>query len=144
MSGSQQDSVQANGGIVERGVGFISPLSLSVLSHLPERRRAYVPGVRTLSVQAQYFRSCTDYESYVEHNIFLADINNERPVKNATYKQNMISLNRFVMIMFVTRTPFLPSPPHPHNNNNLKKARGNGWRKSEEVLGGTWKLLCTD
>jgi len=61
---------------------------------------AYADGVRNYSVQAQYFRSPLDYDTYLEKNIFLADINNERPVKNETYKQNLISLNEFVMIMF--------------------------------------------
>jgi hypothetical protein len=50
-----------------------------------------VPGVRDISVQAQYFRSTLDYNRYVADNIFLADINNERPVKNATYYQVALS-----------------------------------------------------
>lgn len=49
-------------------------------------RRAYVPGVKDVSVQAQYFRSTTDYSRYLADNIFLADINNEREDKNYTYK----------------------------------------------------------
>ena len=37
----------------------------------------------------------------MERNIFLADINNERPRKNETYKKNLMSLNKFVMIRYV-------------------------------------------
>ncbi len=37
---------------------------------------------------------------YEKHNIFLADINNDRAVKNATYRENLASLRRFVMFRF--------------------------------------------
>ncbi len=56
--------------------------------------------MRDISVQAQYFRSTLDYNRYVTDNIFLADINNERPVKNATYYQ--VALRNF----------FEPARPH--------------------------------
>jgi len=61
---------------------------------------AYAPGVNDISVQAQYFRSTVDYQRYLERNIFLADINNEHETKNQTYKDNLISLNHFALIMF--------------------------------------------
>lgn len=49
---------------------------------------------------AQYFRDPAELDAYLENSNFLADVNNERAVKNATYKENLSSLNRFAMFMF--------------------------------------------
>ena len=51
-------------------------------------------------VPAQYFRNPEDLENYLEHSNFLADLNNERKVKNNTYKENIKKLERFVMYVF--------------------------------------------
>ncbi len=40
-------------------------------------------------VPAQYYRNPADYEKYLEFSNFLADINNERPIKNEQYKANI-------------------------------------------------------
>lgn len=56
--------------------------------------------VQSRLVPAQYFRDVNEYDSYLEHSNFLADINNERELKNALYKSNLKSLNRFGMFMF--------------------------------------------
>lgn len=56
--------------------------------------------VQSRLVPAQYFRDVHEYDSYLEHSNFLADINNERKEKNALYKSNLKSLNRFGMFMF--------------------------------------------
>ncbi|KFY12832.1 hypothetical protein V492_03643 [Pseudogymnoascus sp. VKM F-4246] len=39
-------------------------------------------------------------ENYLEHSNFLADINNEREVKNEAYAENLKSLENFVMYLF--------------------------------------------
>ncbi|KAJ5588077.1 hypothetical protein N7537_010755 [Penicillium hordei] len=59
-------------------------------------------------VPAQYFRDPEELESYLEHSNFLADINNERAVKNEKYKKNLASLNRFAMFMFEEDTVAVP------------------------------------
>jgi palmitoyl-protein thioesterase len=46
---------------------------------------------------AAYWKDPYHYPKYLTDNIFLADINNERPVKNATYKKNLLSLNALVL-----------------------------------------------
>ncbi|RAL09046.1 palmitoyl-protein thioesterase family protein [Aspergillus homomorphus CBS 101889] len=61
-------------------------------------------------VPAQYFRpeagdhsgegGESEMELYLRHSNFLADVNNERSVKNATYKENLTRLDKFVMFMF--------------------------------------------
>ena len=51
-------------------------------------------------VPAQYFRDAEDLDAYLEGSNFLADVNNEREVKNETYKANMKKLERFAMYVF--------------------------------------------
>ena len=59
-------------------------------------------------VPAQYYRDPEDLENYFEYSNFLADINNERKVKNDTYKENMKKLGRFAMFMFAEDTTVVP------------------------------------
>jgi len=56
--------------------------------------------IQSRLVPAQYYRNIDDFENYLEHSNFLADINNERPHKNATYKKNLAELENFVMVLF--------------------------------------------
>lgn len=64
--------------------------------------------MQTRLVPAQYFRKEEELEKYLESSNFLADVNNERKVKNATYKENMMRLQRFVMFMFGDDTTVIP------------------------------------
>ncbi|KAI5294437.1 hypothetical protein KEM52_004025 [Ascosphaera acerosa] len=59
-------------------------------------------------VPAQYFRDPEDMSNYLEYSNFLADINNERPIKNDTYRDNLLRLNRFAMYMFADDTVAVP------------------------------------
>ncbi|EER24662.1 Palmitoyl protein thioesterase containing protein [Coccidioides posadasii C735 delta SOWgp] len=56
--------------------------------------------VQSRFVPAQYFRDPEELDQYLLHSNFLADINNEREIKNEQYKRNLISLNKFAMYMF--------------------------------------------
>lgn len=56
--------------------------------------------VQSRLVPAQYFRDPEELDAYLEHSNFLADVNNEHTNKNAAYKKNLSSLNRFAMFMF--------------------------------------------
>eukprot|EP01013_Petalomonas_cantuscygni_P019986 TRINITY_DN38102_c0_g1_i1.p1 TRINITY_DN38102_c0_g1~~TRINITY_DN38102_c0_g1_i1.p1 ORF type:complete len:296 (+),score=60.65 TRINITY_DN38102_c0_g1_i1:78-965(+) len=69
---------------------------------------AYAPGINTLSVQAQYFRDPMQRDAYLANNVFLPDINNELPTKNATYKRHLVSLQHFVLIQFTEDTTVVP------------------------------------
>ncbi|OBT66146.1 hypothetical protein VE03_05162 [Pseudogymnoascus sp. 23342-1-I1] len=51
-------------------------------------------------VPAQYFRDPEDMENYLANSNFLADINNEREVKNEGYARNLRTLENFVMYLF--------------------------------------------
>ncbi|RDL33788.1 uncharacterized protein BP5553_08156 [Venustampulla echinocandica] len=64
--------------------------------------------VQSRLVPAQYFRDPTQMEAYLEHSNFLADINNERVLKNQTYKKNLEKLERFVMYTFEDDTTVIP------------------------------------
>ena len=46
--------------------------------------------------------------SYKTHNVFLADINNDRDTKNPLYKDNLASLEKFVMFRFKHDTTVVP------------------------------------
>merc|ERR1719187_135279 len=59
---------------------------------------AYVEFVQDILVQAQYWHDPLQFDTYVEKSQFIADINNERPLKNASYAVNLASLENFVMV----------------------------------------------
>lgn len=60
-------------------------------------------------IQAQYFRNPTRYEEYLVANRFLPDINNEVPgQRNATYKDNLTSLNSLVLVIFAKDKTVVP------------------------------------
>lgn len=69
--------------------------------------------VQSHLVPAQYFRATNEStgepaEEYLEYSNFLADINNERELKNVTYAKNLASLDRFVMYVFDEDTTVIP------------------------------------
>ncbi|XP_061111674.1 palmitoyl-protein thioesterase 1-like isoform X2 [Conger conger] len=61
---------------------------------------AYTDIVQKRIVQAQYWHDPLNEELYRTHSLFLADINQERAV-NETYKKNLKSLDKFVMVKFL-------------------------------------------
>merc|ERR1711916_135452 len=69
---------------------------------------AYEKFVQDHLVQAQYWKDPEEIPKYLEVSQFLADINNERQTKNATYKENLIKLNKFVMVKFTEDTMVQP------------------------------------
>lgn len=64
--------------------------------------------VQNRLVPAQYYRDPAKLEEYLENSNFLADINNERVLKNQTYKENLEKLERFVMYTFEDDTTVVP------------------------------------
>lgn len=64
-------------------------------------------------VPAQYFKATNDttgepVDEYLESSNFLADINNERVLKNVTYAENLARLDNFVMYLFEDDTTVIP------------------------------------
>ncbi|KWU42591.1 alpha/beta-hydrolase, partial [Rhodotorula sp. JG-1b] len=114
-----------------------SPFSFCRLMHLSLiREGVYSPWAQRNLIPAQYFRDPDRIDEYLDRNDFLRDINNERrgdrqPYgggvevgltveaeagnstgrrRNATYKENFKSLNRFVMFRFSNDLTVVP--PH--------------------------------
>merc|ERR1712168_1000902 len=59
---------------------------------------AYVDFVQNILVQAQYWHDPLHFDTYVEKSQFIAEINNEKAVKNESYAVNLASLKNFVMV----------------------------------------------
>lgn len=57
---------------------------------------------------AQYWRNPFDLTSYLDKSLFLADINNEREIKNQTYKDHILSLNKMLLIYSTVDTLIKP------------------------------------
>jgi len=61
---------------------------------------AYVSWIQEFLVQAEYWNDPLDQDNYLNYNVFLPDINNEKEKKNDTYKQNLMALQNFVLVKF--------------------------------------------
>lgn len=68
----------------------------------------YDPWIQSFQVQAEYWHDPLDEALYLSNSAYIADINNARPLKNATYKANLASLKNFVMVMFSEDTVVIP------------------------------------
>lgn len=69
---------------------------------------AYNSFVQKRLVQAEYWHDPLKEQKYKEKSVFLADINNEKSPRNETYRQNLLNLNKFVMIMFEDDSMVIP------------------------------------
>jgi len=72
------------------------------------RLGAYDDYVQSFLTQAEYWKDPYHLPEYLEKSVFLADINNERTTKNQTYKENLITLENFVMVKFGNDTMVQP------------------------------------
>lgn len=61
-----------------------------------------------LTPGTRYWQDPLNEAEYLSKSVFLADINNARPEKNATYRANMITLNAFVMVLFLNDSMVQP------------------------------------
>ncbi|EGC30795.1 hypothetical protein DICPUDRAFT_157425 [Dictyostelium purpureum] len=69
---------------------------------------AYDEYVQNNLVPAEYWQDPLQYSKFLEKSIFLADINNMKDVKNQTYKDNLLSLNKFALTLFLNDTIVIP------------------------------------
>jgi len=72
------------------------------------RAAAYAPFARSNVVQAQYFRDPGRVSAYLASNPFLPDVNNELAEKKASYRANLLALERLVLIRFANDTIVVP------------------------------------
>jgi len=61
---------------------------------------AYVGWIQRLLVQAQYWHDPLAEKEYTDGSLFLSDINNQGETKNQTYKDNLIGLEKLVLVKF--------------------------------------------
>ncbi|KAK0386023.1 hypothetical protein NLU13_5860 [Sarocladium strictum] len=100
---------QHNGIIEFRACGTTDWLCRSAMALL--RFNTWSTLVQNRLVPAQYYRdpSTLDaYETYLENSNFLADVNNERILKNTAYADNIAKLENFVMYMFEDDSVVIP------------------------------------
>lgn len=84
-----------------------------------------------------------NYSLYLKNNIFLADINNERAVKNATYKTHMTALNTYALLYSTTDMIVVPrSSPWFQFYAEGQDTRVVAWNESESYRG-DWLGLRT-
>lgn len=72
------------------------------------RNRMWSPYVQGHFVAAQYFRDPEDMDNYLENSAFLVHVNNERPLKNHSYRDNLASLEKLVLVMFTEDRVLVP------------------------------------
>lgn len=63
--------------------------------------------MQDLFVQAEYWHDPIKEEDYIQKSHFLSDINNERVV-NTNYRENLLKLKNFIMVMFTNDTMVIP------------------------------------
>jgi palmitoyl-protein thioesterase len=57
---------------------------------------------------AGYFKDINNYNGYLQYSTFLADLNNERKIKNPLYKEKILNLEKVVLIKFSIDSMILP------------------------------------
>jgi len=77
------------------------------------KSNTWSPWVQSHLVPAQYFKATNDStgaptDEYLHHSNFLADVNNERAHKNATYAAHLARLENFVMYVFEDDRTVIP------------------------------------
>ncbi|KAI0356367.1 alpha/beta-hydrolase, partial [Trametes cingulata] len=82
---------------------------LCQLARRAARGGVYTDWAQKNLVQAQYYRDPEQLEAYLEHNTFLAPVNNEVPdSRNATYAAHLSSLNALVLVLFSADKTVVP------------------------------------
>ncbi|GAX86156.1 hypothetical protein CEUSTIGMA_g13569.t1 [Chlamydomonas eustigma] len=90
----------------EQDVGSFSTACQAMQAFLA--RGAYLPLVQNHVVQAQYFKDPFHMDEYLKKSIFLADLNNEHQTKSLQYKENLLTLGKFVMYRFTADKMVVP------------------------------------
>ncbi|XP_032901143.1 palmitoyl-protein thioesterase 1-like [Amblyraja radiata] len=68
---------------------------------------AYSSPIQEHLVQAEYWHDPLNEELYRSKSVFLADINQEKGI-NGSYKENLMKLNKFVMVKFLKDSMVVP------------------------------------
>jgi len=68
----------------------------------------YTPIAQEFIAPCDYWHDSVNVNEYLTYSSFLADINNAKPSKNATYKGRVASLEHFVMVQFLQDSVVYP------------------------------------
>ncbi|KAI4286077.1 MAG: hypothetical protein L6R38_000194 [Xanthoria sp. 2 TBL-2021] len=102
------------------------------------KRNTWSHFVQSRLVPAQYYRDPEDLQGYLENSNFLADINNERAGRsNATYKENLKMLHKFVMYMFSEDVTVVPKESAWFADYN-KTSQEITWLKERRIYKEDW------
>lgn len=73
------------------------------------KKQVWHDNIQKSIIPAQYFRDPNDYDNYVAHSHFLADVNKES-INHAkqSYGKNLNKLNKFIMVVFTEDTTVVP------------------------------------
>jgi palmitoyl-protein thioesterase len=72
------------------------------------RSGTYSDWTQKNAMHAQFYKDVNNLDEYLKKSGYLPDLNNERATKNASYKKNLASLNKFVMIAFTKENVLIP------------------------------------
>jgi len=109
--------VQENAASVMNGQGIPGMTCEQIDSILTNQ--VYKPVIQNSIIPAQYMKIPSLIDEYYRSNKFLTDINNELAHKNALYKKNIKSLNKFVMYMFDNDEVVIPKESSVRLKNNF-------------------------
>ncbi|KAL8765239.1 MAG: hypothetical protein Q9209_007632 [Squamulea sp. 1 TL-2023] len=102
------------------------------------KRNTWSHFVQSRLVPAQYYRDPEDLQGYLENSNFLADINNERESRsNATYKENLKKLKKFVMYIFSEDETVVPKESAWFADYN-KTSKTITWLKQRRIYKEDW------
>jgi len=82
---------------------------------------------------SDYWKNSLNEAEYLEKSRFLADINNEKPAKNAKYRDNMKSLRNYVLVKAANDTMVIPGETEHHGFWSWGKGEGSKPEKLEDT-----------
>ena len=101
MKGKVQNYVSFMG--PQMGIGYIPKLSCGkfcdIFNNLVANFNKKNPKLLAEKIApASYWKYRYQYDQYMKDNVYLKDLNNEGPKKNANYKKRIISLNKMLLV----------------------------------------------
>lgn len=72
------------------------------------KKQVWHESIQNTVIPAQYFRDPYEYQKYLDHSHFLADVNNEAGGFNASYVENLSNINKFVLVAFLKDQTVVP------------------------------------
>lgn len=81
------------------------------------KKQVWHDNIQKSIIPAQYFRDPYEYDNYVFHSNFLADVNNELVQEfNPSYGEKLNKLSKFVMVVFTKDTTVVPKESASFND----------------------------